>query len=104
MDKDKRKKDIEFMSIAAGMAAKCRKLDGVVGPSEYLDLSNYPAIAFKTGLLMMPRGFLEYFGDDTDFEYIDTEYGDIKMVTDVNGVIFYAIVGNKDRIPGGLVL
>lgn len=104
MDKEKRKKDIAFMSIAAGMAAKCRKLDGVVGPSEYLDQSNYPAVAFKTGMLMMPSGFLEYFGDDTDFEYIDTEYGDIKMVTEVNGVIFYAIVDNKDRIPGGYVL
>ena len=104
MDKEKRKKDIAFMSIAAGMAAKCLELDGVVGPSEYLDQSNYPYVAFKTGMLMMPSGFLEYFGDDTDFEYIDTEYGDIKMVTEVNGVIFYAIVDDKDRIPGGYVL
>lgn len=104
MDKEKRKKDIAFMSIAADMAAKCRNMDGVVGPGAYLDRRNYPAVAFKTGMLMMPSGFLEYFGDDTDFEYIDTEYGDIKMVTEVNGVIFYAIVDNKDRIPGGYVL
>lgn len=104
MDKEKRKKDIAFMSIAAGMAAKCRKMPGVVGPSEYLDQSNYPAVAFKTGVFMLPRGFLEYFGDDTDFEYIDTEYGDIKMVTEVNGVIFYATVDDKDRILGGRVL
>lgn len=104
MDKEKRKKDIAFMSIAAGMAAKCRNMDGVIGPSAYLDRRNYPVLAFKTGMFMLPKGFLEYFGDDTDFEYIATEFGDIEMVTEVNGVTFYAIVDNKDRIQGGRVL
>ena len=104
MDKEKRKKDIAFMSIAAGMAAKCRNMDGVVGPGFQLDQQILPDLVYKPTMLMMPNGFLEYFGDDTDFEYIDTEYGDIKMVTEVNGVIFYATVDNKDRIPGGYVL
>ena len=104
MDKEKRKKDIAFMSIAAGMASKCRNMTGVVGPCEYLDRRNYPALAFKTGVFMLPKGFLEYFGDDTDFEYIATEFGDIEMVTEVNGVTFYAIVDNKDRIQGGRIV
>lgn len=104
MDKEKRKKDIAFMTIAAGMAAKCRNMNGVVGPGEYLDRRTFPVLAFKPGVFMLPKGFLEYFGDDTNFEYIATEYGDIEMITEVNGVTFYAIVDPKDRILGGRVL
>lgn len=96
MDKDKRKKDIAFMTIAAGMAAKCRNMDGVVSAGEYLDRRYYPGLVYKPGVFMQPGGFLEYFGDDTNYEYITRPDGDVEMVTEVNGVTFYALLDQGD--------
>lgn len=104
MDKDKRKKDIAFMTIAAGMAAKCRNLDGVVGAGEYLDRRIYPELVYRPGVLMQPKGFLEYFGDDTNYEYITRTDGEVEMITEVNGVTFYALLDHGDRIQGGRVV
>lgn len=104
MDKDKRKKDIAFMTIAAGMAAKCRNMEGVIGAGEYLDRRYYPGLVYKPGVFMQPGGFLEYFGDDTDFEYIHRTDGEVEMMTEVNGVTFYALLGHGDMIEGGRIV
>lgn len=104
MDKEKRKKDIAFMSIAAGMAAKCRDMDGVIGPQIYLNRLFLPGLVYKPAVLMMPNGFLEYFGDDTDFEYIARSNGDMEMLTEVNGVTFYALIDDSDMIKGGRIV
>lgn len=104
MDKEKRKKDIAFMSIAAGMAAKCRNMDGVISAGEYLDRRIYPGPEYRPGVFMQPRGFLEYFGDDTDFEYITRPDGDLEMTTEVNGVTFYALIDHGDMIQGGRIV
>lgn len=101
MDKDKRKRDIAFMAIAAGMAAMCRKMEGVISAGEYLDRRFGANLVYKPGIFMQPKGFLEYFGDDTDFEYITRPDGDLEMATQVNGVTFYALIGDTDIIRGG---
>ena len=104
MDKEKRKKDIAFMSIAAGMAAKCRNMDGVVGPGFRLDQQFLADLVYKPTMLMLPNGFLEYFGDDTDFEYITRTDGDVEMATEVNGVTFYALLDREDWTQGGRIV
>lgn len=104
MDKEKRKKDIAFMTIAAGMAAKCRNMDGVISAGEYLDRRYNPGLVYKPGVFMQPKGFLEYFGDDTDFEYITRPDGDVEMATEVNGVTFYALLDREDWTQGGRIV
>lgn len=104
MDKEKRKKDIAFMSIAAGMAAKCRDMDGIIGPGFQLDQRFLADLVYKPTMLMLPNGFLEYFGDDTDFEYITRTDGEVEMVTEVNGVTFYALIDDGDMIKGGRIV
>lgn len=40
---------------------------------------------------MLADTFLEYFGDDTEFEYV-TEYEQETMQTMIDGVLFFALV------------
>lgn len=92
MDKKQRKSDIGMMSIVAAMVKQCLEKPGVVaiGSPE----RNTPSVH------MMPKTFLEYFGDDTEFEYSENPNYRI-MSTVVNGVTFYALFDKYDTIKDG---
>jgi len=92
MDKAKRKSDIGMMSIVAAMVKQCMQKPGVVaiGSPEY----DIPSVH------MLPKTFLDYFGDDTEFEYGE-DPSHRTMSTVVNGVRFYAVISGLDTIANG---
>ena len=102
MEKYQKKRDIMTMSVAASMALKCWNMGGIIGPSVYLDCRQYGPCIYKPGLHMRPSAFLEYFGDDTNYEYI-TVSDQVWMITEVNGVVFYAMLG-AERIREGRIV
>lgn len=101
MNKNKRKRDIAFMAVAAGMYWECNQIDGVIGPNTYLDQRVWPETEYRPGVLMDPKGFLAYFGDDTNYEYRTRPDGNVEMATEVNGVTFYTLIRDYDTIQGG---
>ena len=102
MDKNTRKSDIGFMTIVAALAKQCIEKPGVCGVGYYLDKRKGPGLHYVPGVHLTAETFLEYFGEDTDFEYRETGYGDVEMVTEVNGVTFYALINSTDRIESGV--
>lgn len=107
MDKKKRKSDIGFMTIVAAMAHQIEEKPGICGVGTYCDGRNFNIgagqLEWKPGLQMQPKVFLEYFGDDTEFEYITDKYG-TEMITEVNGVMFHAPIGKNDLIKDGRLI
>ena len=76
---------------------------GVCGFQQFLDRrkSTPTELHFEPGVLLQPWKFMELFGEDTNFEYISDRDGDLTMITNVNGVVFYALVDKTDRIRDG---
>ena len=92
MEKAQRKSEIGMMSIVAAMVKQCMQKPGVVaiGSPE----RDTPSVH------MLPKTFLDYFGDDTEFEYSE-DPSFRTMSTVVNGVRFYAVINGLDIIANG---
>lgn len=106
MDNNTRKSDIGFMTIVASLAHQVNEADGICAVGTHLDSRKFylgeGPLEYKPGVHMQAKTFLEYFGDDTEFEYVTDKYG-TEMRTEVNGVVFYALVSSTDRIESGAV-
>lgn len=107
MDKKKRKSDIGFMTIVAAMAHQIIEKPGICGVDPYCDNRNFNIgagqLEWKPGLQMQPKVFLDYFGDDTEFEYVTDKYG-TEMITEVNGVMFHALISSMDILENGVLV
>lgn len=107
MDKRERKSNIGFMSIVAAMAHQVTEKPGICAVDTYCDNRMFDigqgALEWKPGVQMQPATFLDYFVDDTDYEYITDKYG-TEMITEVNGVTFYARVSGMDLIENGVLI
>lgn len=101
-EKQIRKSNIIQMSVVATMVDNLISEPGVCGFQQFLDRrkSTPTELHFEPGVLLQPWKFMELFGEDTNFEYID-HHGYLTMITDVNGAIFYAPVDYSDRIRDG---
>ncbi len=102
-EKQKRKSDITYMALVATMVNNLVSEPGVCGIQPFLDRrkSTPTELHFDPGVLMQPWKFIERFGEDTDFEYFKDRDGDLTMITQMNGVTFYALVNNSDLIRDG---
>ena len=98
-----RKSNITQMSVVATMVNNIVIGDGVCGFQPFLDRrkSTPTVLHYEPGVLLQPWKFMELFGEDTNFEYISDRAGDLTMITNVNGVVFYSLVDKTDRIRDG---
>lgn len=105
MDKKQRKSDIGFLSMVAALAKQCEDKPGVCSVGHYADARRFfggitNCLDEKPGVLMTAKAFLEYFGEDTMYEFNHDKYG-IEMITEVNGVMFHATICKNDLIKDG---
>lgn len=102
-EKQIRKSNITQMSVVATMVDNLISEPGVCGFQQFLDRrKSTPAeLHFEPGVLLQPWKFMELFGEDTNFEYISDRDGDLTMITEVNGVVFHALVDKTDLIRDG---
>lgn len=102
-EKQLRKSNIAYMAMVATMANNLVSEPGVCGIQPFLDRrkSTPTEVYFAPGILMQPWKFIERFGEDTNFEYISDRDGDLTMITEVNGVVFHALVDKTDLIRDG---
>lgn len=98
-----RKSYITQMCEVATMVDNLISEPGVCGFQQFIDRRKSTPIKlhFEPGVLLQPWKFIELFGEDTDFEYITDRGGDLTIITQVNGVTFYALVNNSDLIQDG---
>ena len=93
MDKAQRKSDIGLMCVTAGMAKLLIDKGGVVGVGR--DRHDLPYVH------LMPWRFVDYFGEDTEFEYRQEAPDYRTMEVIVNGVRFFALITELDWIRDG---
>lgn len=100
MDKKKRKEEIGRLSLIATLVYDeiARNGHGVVSLQPHTDARNDMKLA--PGAHLQPALFMELFGDDTEYEYIDSDYGKY-AVTNVNGVTVFALINATDLIQEG---
>lgn len=103
MDKRTRKSDIGYLALSAAMAFMCSEKPGVCSVHYWTDRRG-DKLKRKPGVHLLASQFLEYFGEDTNYEYLEDDDGDRQMVTEVNGVVFYALVGYGDDIENGVLI
>ena len=108
MEKAQRKSDIGTLALVAGMASQLTAQDGIIAFDDYcdsrmFDIGKSKELTWKPGVQLQPGKFLEYFGDDTNFEYIHGNYN-MEMITEVNGVVFHSIIGRLDFIVDGEIV
>lgn len=100
-EKHKRKKAIGFMAMLATMVYKVvNGSSGVCGIHPHLDRRD-PGLKYVPGVQLQPWKFMELFGDDTEYEYIQDRYGDMSVITEMNGVMFHALINSMDLIRDG---
>ncbi len=101
-EKQIRKSNIAQMSVVATMVNNLVSEPGVCGIQPFIDSrkSTPTGLHFAPGVLLQPWKFMELFGEDTNFEYID-RHGFLTIITDVNGVVFHAPVDRTDLIRDG---
>ena len=100
MDKNERKSEIGFLGIVAAMAKQCIDKDGVISVGLYLDRRK-PGLWYVPGVFLQPWKFMELFGEDTNYEYLTDRYGDMHVMTDVNGIVYFALINANDLIEDG---
>lgn len=102
-EKQIRKSNITQMSEVATMVDNLISEPGVCGFQPFLDRRKSTPIKlhYEPGVLLQPWKFIERFGEDTNFEYISDRDGDLTMITEVNGVVFHALVDKTDLIRNG---
>lgn len=102
-EKQIRKSNITQMSVVATMVDNIISEPGVCGFQQFIDRRKSTPIElhFAPGVLLQPWKFMELFGEDTNFEYIKDRDGDLTIITQVNGVVFHALVDKTDLIRNG---
>lgn len=105
-EKQKRKSNITYMALVATMENNIVSEPGVCGFHQFIDRrkSTPTELHFEPGVLLQPWKFMELFGEDTDFEYFTDRDGDLTIITQVNGVTFYALADNSDLIQDGRLI
>ena len=103
MDKRQRKSDIGYMALVAAMVNSIVDKDGVCGVHPYLERRK-TVLQYKPGVQLQLWKFMELFGEDTEYEYITDRDGDMSVITEVNGVTFYALAGISDEIKEGRLI
>ena len=103
MEKAERKSEIGFLGISAAMAKQCSDKSGVIGVGRWLDRRK-PFIQYTAGVYLQPWKFMQLFGEDTEYEYMEDHHGDLQVVTSVNGVTYYAYIRNDDMIEDGVLV
>lgn len=105
-EKQIRKSNITQMSVVATMVDNLISEPGVCGFQPFLDRrkSTPVELHYEPGVLLQPWKFMELFGEDTDFEYIKDRDGDLTMITQVNGVTFFALINGTDLIREGRIV
>lgn len=96
MDKKKRKEEIGRLALIATEVY------------DEISRSNHGVVSFdphlgSPGVHLQPALFMELFGDDTEYEYIDSYYGKY-VVTNVNGVTVFALINGTDLIWEGRIV
>lgn len=99
--KAERKSDIGFLALVAHLQKQCQDKDGVISILPWLDRRKWPGLSYMPGVFMHAYKFMELFGEDTEYEYITDREGDRQVYTIVNGVSFFAYVGDDDAIKNG---
>lgn len=100
MDKKERKSLIGYAAIVAGMVSQLIDEPGIISIGLYLDRRK-PGIWYVPGVFLQTWKFMEVFGPDTNYEYLTDRDGDMQVVTDVEGVMFYATISPSDLIEDG---
>lgn len=103
MEKEKRKNDIGRMALVAAMVKQCMNKPGVCGIHPWLDRRKV-GLQYTAGVQLQAKDFMEYFGEDTEYEYITDRDGDMQVITKVNGVVFYALVDDTDLLENGVLV
>lgn len=100
MDKKKRKEEIGRLTLIATLVYDeiARSGHGVVSLQPHLEARD--DMKCGPGVHLQPRLFMELFGDDTEYEYVDSDYGKY-VATNVNGVTVYALINGTDLIQEG---
>lgn len=100
MDKKKRKEEIGRLTLIATLVYDevTRSGHGVVSLQPHLNARD--DMKWGPGVHLQPRLFMELFGDDTEYEYVDSDYGKY-AATNVNGVTVYALINGTDLIREG---
>ncbi|MBQ1792479.1 MAG: hypothetical protein II008_20055 [Oscillospiraceae bacterium] len=103
MDKKKRKEEIGRLSLIATLVYDeiARNGHGVVSLQPHMDARN--DLKMIPGAHLQPALFMELFGDDTEYEYVDSDYGKY-VATNVNGVTVYALINGTDLIQEGRIV
>lgn len=99
-EKTQRKSEIGRMALVATLVDDIieNSKHGVISLQQHLDARD--DMKWSPGVHLQPKLFMELFGDDTEYEYIDGDYGK-NVVTNVNGVTFYALINGMDLIRDG---
>ncbi len=100
MDKKERKEKIGRLTLIATLVSDeiSRSNHNLVGLQPYLDARD--GLKWGPGTHLTPALFMELFGDDTEYEYIQDKYGK-SVITNVNGVTFFALITGTDLIQEG---
>lgn len=100
MDKKERKEKIGRLTLIATLVNDeiSRSNHGVVCLQPHLDARD--GLKYGPGVHLQPALFMELFGDDTEYEYIDGDYGKY-VFTNVNGVTVFALISGTDLIQEG---
>ena len=100
MDKKERKEKIGRLTLIATLVNDeiSRSNHYLVGLQPHLDARD--DMKWGPGVHLHPALFMELFGDDTEYEYIDDKYGK-SVITNVNGVTFFALITGTDLIQEG---
>lgn len=102
-EKTQRKSEIGRLALVATLVDDIieNSKRGVISLQPHLDARN--DLKMIPGAHLQPALFMELFGDDTEYEYIDGDYGKY-VVTNVNGVKFFALVNGTDLIQEGRIV
>ena len=99
--KQVRKGDIGYMALVGTMVSNIvNGWSGVCGVHPYLDRRTGD-LCYKPGVQLQAWKFMDVFGEDTEYEYLEDKDGDMEVITEVNGVTFYALLGCSDEIQKG---
>lgn len=102
MNKKKRKEEFGRLTQIATVVYDeiARSGHGVISLQPHLDARD--DMKWGPGVHLQPALFMELFGDDTEYEYIDGDYGKY-AVTTVNGVTVFALINGTDMIQEGRI-
>lgn len=103
MNKKKRKEEFGRLTQIATVVYDeiARSGHGVISLQPHMDPRD--GLKYGPSAHLQPALFMELFGDDTEYEYVDSDYGKY-VVTNVSGVTVFALISGTDLIPEGRIV